>query len=97
MKKNFPLTAKDKSPEQVLEAVKKEIRKCIKRESRKKLPENMGSWHFHCEFGKTKESTKEIEFSAIFKKIDEAVAEGATSFYLILLTSAVKLRGGEEE
>ena len=97
MKKNFPLTAKDKSAEQVLEAAKNEVRQCINRENRKKLPADMNYWRFHCEFGKTKDTTKEIAFPDIFKMIDQAAAEGAPSFYLILLTTAIKLSGKEEK
>ena len=97
MKKTFTLTTEGKNPERILEAVKHEIRKYIKRENRKKLPENMDYWRFHCEFGTSKESAKEIQFPEIFKKIDTAVAAGATSFYLVLISSAVKRQGREED
>ena len=97
MKKNFPLTAKDKSPDEVLKAVKHEIRKYLKREDRKPLPKGMDYWRFHCEFGKSKGDTTEIEFPEIFKKIDAAAAEGAPSFYLILLSSAIKRSDTEKK
>ena len=39
MRKTFPLRAEGKHPDRVLEAVKHEIRKYIKRERRRDLPE----------------------------------------------------------
>src|SRR5438445_150104 len=56
MKKTFQLKAEGKHPDRVLEAVKHEIRKYIKRERRRELPAGADFWDFDCKFGLTPES-----------------------------------------
>ena len=56
MKKTFPLKAEGKNPERMLEATKHEIRKYIKRERRRDLPEGVDFWDFDCKFGTSSET-----------------------------------------
>ena len=53
MKKTFPLTQPKLHPDRVLDAVKHEIRKYLKRERRKPLPEGVELLDFDCRFGLT--------------------------------------------
>lgn len=87
MKKTFALTAENKTPERHLEAIKHEIRKYIRRENKKRVPEGVDYWRFVCAFGKDKEQPKPIEFPAIMTHIDEAAGENCSSFYLEIIST----------
>ena len=87
MKKIFKLQAENKNPQRLLEAIKHEIRKYIKREKRKPLPENVDYWQFKCKFAKGDDTPKEIDFLEITKCIDEASNENSESFYIEITTS----------
>lgn len=90
MKKIYQLTAENKKPERVLEAIKNEIRKYMKRERRKKLPEGMNVWNIDCKFGQNDEEPKEILLPNLTKCIDEAAESNCESIYVELLSSAIK-------
>ena len=92
MKKTFKLNDEGKHPERVLEAVKHEIRKYVKRQRRVPLPEGVDFWDFDCRFGTTQDNATVVHFATITGLID-AVANGdgvngsgrGDSFYLELL------------
>lgn len=86
MKKTFQLNIENKNKDRVLEAVKHEIRKYIKREKRKNLPENVDFWDLQCKFGKNQDESVEIKFIDITKNIDEASSENWDSFYIEIVS-----------
>ncbi|MDP2324078.1 MAG: DUF6172 family protein, partial [Gammaproteobacteria bacterium] len=65
MKKTFPLTAEGKNPERLLEATKHEIRKYIKRERRRALPEGVDFWDFNCKFGATEAAAEVVHLAEL--------------------------------
>ena len=75
MKKTFKLNVEGKHPDRVLEAVKHEIRKYVKRQRRVPLPAGVDYWDFDCRFGATQASAVVVHFAAITGLID-AVAKG---------------------
>ncbi len=75
---------KIKLPRQ-FEAVKHDVKKYLKRERRKILPEGVSFWDFDCKFGKTVEDAKGIHLSDMVKSIDEAEAQKLESFYVEIL------------
>lgn len=87
MKKTFKLKVENKNPDRLLEKIKYEIRKYIKREKNKKLPEEVDFWKFECKFGKNEEEPEVIEFVDITKNIDEAASEGCESIYMEILST----------
>ena len=100
MKKTFKLNIEGKHPDRVLEAVKHEIRKYVKRQRRVPLPEGVDYWDFDCRFGTTEANAVVVHFATITGLID-AVAQGdgngegdvqgtgeAGQFYLELLAKA---------
>jgi len=90
VKKTYQLTATNKEPARVVEAIKNEVRKYIKREKRKTLPEGMNVWNIDCKFGKDDATPETIAFQDITKCIDEAAESNCKSIYLELLSSAIK-------
>ncbi len=97
MKKTFQLIVANKKKDRQVEAIKNEVRKYIKRERSKKLPEGFNYWNFDCKFGKTQEEATEIRFVDIIKSIDIAANEDLESFYLELLSIADNKKSKELE
>jgi len=82
LKKTFKLQVENKNKDRVLESIKNEIRKYIKREQSKPLPEEMNYWYFDCKFAKDSETPTEIPFTAIIKCVDDASVSNCETFYL---------------
>jgi hypothetical protein len=85
MRKTFQLQVEGKHPDRLLEAIKHEIRKYIKRERRRELPEGSDFWAFDTRFGTDKESAEAVEFPAITGLIDGVAKAGGPQFYIELL------------
>jgi len=98
MKKTFKFNVENKVPERQLDSIKYEIRKYIKREKRKTLPEGVDFWKFECKFGKDAQEPQVIEFVDITKMIDEAFNEKCETFYMeIIATKGYKTTSSDEE
>ncbi|MCK5293360.1 MAG: hypothetical protein KAJ49_01815 [Arcobacteraceae bacterium] len=91
MKKKFLLTDEKKDSQRVLESIKHNIRKYIKREKRKDLPEGSNFWKINCKFGQSEESTVEIRFEDLMKNINEVSTQNLDSFYIELVSEAVTM------
>ena len=86
MKKIFKLNVENKHPDRQVESIKHEIRKYIKREKNKPLPEGVDFWKFECKFAKNSDEPKTIEFVDITKNIDEASNEKCETLYMEILS-----------
>ncbi|MEA3543846.1 MAG: DUF6172 family protein [Thermodesulfobacteriota bacterium] len=85
MKKTFKMShPKIKGP-RLVEAIKYEVKKYIRRERRKTLPPDVAFWDFDCRFGVDEASSDVIHLSAINKSISQAESEQLESFYLEIL------------
>lgn len=90
MKKIFRLTDEKKHEDRVLEAVKHDIRKYVKREKKKKLEDAQNTyWDFDCKIGATPESAEVVEFDGLIKALDAVKASGATQCYVEILAKVV--------
>lgn len=85
MKKTFELTHPKIKYPRLIEGVKNDVRKYIKRERRKELPEEVDFWDFDCRFGDTEAGAKTVHLSEIDKRIADAEARGLQSFYIEIL------------
>ncbi len=85
MKKTFKLTHEKIKIPRLVDAIKHEVKKYIKRERRRALPENADFWDFDCRFGADEASSKVIHLSEINKSISWAESEQLKSFYLEIL------------
>lgn len=88
MKKTFQLIVANKNKDRQVDSIKNEVRKYIKRERSKRLPEGFNCWSFDCKFGKNEQEATEIRFVDITKSIDIAANENLESFYLELVSKA---------
>ncbi len=91
MKKIFKLTDEKKHEDRVLEAVKNDIRKYVKREKKKKLEDpKLTYWDFDCKIGVSAEVAKVIEFDALIKALDGIKAMGVTECYVEIVAKVVE-------
>ena len=90
MKKIFKLTDPKKHEDRVLEAVKNDIRKYVKREKKKDLPDKkLMYWDFDCKVGATAEDAKVVTYEDLIKELDAVKATGTTEVYVEILAKAV--------
>lgn len=85
MKKTFTLTHPKIKVPRMVDAVKSDIRKYIKRERNKTLPEGVDFWDFGCKFGPTAETAQTVHPAELNTYIDEAEKQQLTSFYIEIL------------
>ena len=85
MKKTFTLTHPKLARPRVVEAVKHEVDKYVKRERRRELPEKVDFWDFDCKYGPTPEEAETVHVNDLNKAIDRAEADELESFYLEIL------------
>lgn len=90
MKKTFPLKEPGKVDARVVEAVKAEVRKYLKRERRKKLPEGFDQWDFACKVGPDQAVADTKSVKDIFSAIDVIAKTEAPQVYVELLAAAGK-------
>jgi hypothetical protein len=91
MKKNFSLTdtGNHKNIERHLDAVKNELRKYLRRENKRSLPEDFDYWDFDCRFGETDATAETIVPGDVVKCVDKAHAASWDHFYMEILVRAV--------
>lgn len=87
MKKTFKLQIEGKNPDRVLEAIKHEVRKYVKRERGKTLPKGVDYWAFDCKFGATEAAAEVVRLADITQKMDEIASAGGDSFYVEILAA----------
>jgi hypothetical protein len=97
MKKAFPLQSATHKPARVIEGIKAEIRKYLKRERRKPLPEEVDFWDFDCRAGKDESSATTLHVSDITKPVDTAAENGWDSVYIEILAKPAKRTAKEKE
>lgn len=87
MKKTFKLSHPTIKYPRLIEATKHEVKKYLKRERNKKLPEYADFWGFDCRFGQTEDGAEEIHVAQINEKISFAESQEWTEFYLEILAA----------
>jgi len=85
MKKTFSLTHSKIKAARPAESVRNEVRKYLKRERKKELPEGADFWDFDCKFGPNSEDAKVIHVAEIGKCVDAAEEQQLDSFYVEIL------------
>ena len=98
MKKNFKLSHPKLELPRLIDSIKHEVKKYIKRERRKNLPEGVDFWDFDCKFGADEASAEVIHLSAINKNISKAETDKLESIYLeILAKPGVRTKKPKED
>lgn len=82
MKKTFSLQAPRKADARVLDAVKHEVRKYVRREHRKPLPEGFDRLEFTCKIGASPESAIVVPLKGVSAALDDVARDGGTVAYV---------------
>ena len=85
MKKSFPLAKPDSEPARVLEGVKNDVRKYVKRERRKALAAGVDFWDFDCKVGPDAASAVTLELAGVVPAIEAAAQAGGVAVYVEIL------------
>jgi hypothetical protein len=85
MKKIFPLSVEGHQPPRVIEQIKSDVRKYVKRERKKTLPEGVDFWDFDCKVGLDQATAETKHVEELIKSIDEAAAHQWASVYIEIL------------
>lgn len=88
MRKTFPLQIAGLADARVLEGIKHDVRKYLKRERRKTLPEGFTAWEFDCKVGANAESAAVVSVEDVVSALDPIAASGAESVYVEILARA---------
>ena len=91
MKKVYKLLDEKNHEDRVLEGVKNDIRKYVKREKKKDLTDKkLMYWDFDCKVGATKEDAKVVVYEELIKALDAVKATGAKEVYVEILAKEVE-------
>ena len=85
MKKTFPLQARNHAPARVVDAIKFELRKYVKRERNKPLPEGVDFWDFDCRVGSSADATTVLHVAELNAAVDHAVDDQWGSVYFEIM------------
>ncbi|MDF1485305.1 DUF6172 family protein [Ramlibacter sp. H39-3-26] len=87
MRKTFQLRIEGRHPDRVLDAVKHEIRKYLRRERRRALPPGVDYWDFDCRFGRTQEDAQSVHLATLIGLVDMVAGEGGEQCYVEILAT----------
>jgi hypothetical protein len=86
VRKTYRLNIEGKNRDRLLEASKHDIRKYVKRERSRALPEGVDFWDFDCRFGSDEASAVGVHFATLTGLIDTVAQEGGEQFYVEVVT-----------
>ncbi len=90
MKKTFPLHAPDNADERVVEAIKFDLRKYLKRERRKTIPEGFDQWDFACKIGPDPTTAQVTPVADLLTALDTLAKTEAAQVYIEILAAPGK-------
>lgn len=85
MKKTFKLEHPKIKLPRVVDSVKHDIRKFLKKERAKTLPAGAVYWGFDCKFGESEETAIEVHLSSLTKNVDEFAAKNIMTLYVEII------------
>ena len=85
MKNNFSLHAPRKADARVLDSIKHEVRKYVKRERKKPLPDGAAEWRFECRVGADQSTAEAVPLKDISPALDR-VAVGVDFVYIEIVS-----------
>jgi hypothetical protein len=86
MRKVFPLTAKSHAPSRVLELIKRDVHRYLKRERSKALPEDADFWDFACAVGPDRSRPEAVHVTGIGAALDRGMEQNWPEVYIEILS-----------
>lgn len=90
MKKTFKLDHPKIKVPRVVDSVKHDIKKFLKKERKKNLPSGADYWDFDCKLGQSEETAVEVHLSSLTKNIDELVENNIMTIYVEITAKAIE-------
>lgn len=88
MKKTYAFHKDGRHPDRVLEAIKHDIRRDMKRQRSKPLPDGTDYWTFNARLGIDAASAEAVHPAALTDQVEDLARSGATACYVELLPLA---------
>jgi len=85
LKKTFKLRESEQNSDRILEKIKHQLRKYLRREKKKTIKDLNGFLDFECRFGKDENSSKEVTFNDIIKLLDKAKEDDWNECYIEII------------
>lgn len=95
MKKTFKLDHPKIKVARVVDSIKHEIKKYLKKERSNPLPIAARYWGFDCKTGQTEETAVEVHLSSLLKSIDALVEKGFMTVYVEITPKAIEVAENE--
>jgi len=92
MKKTFKLKHPKIKVPRVVDSVKHDIKKYLKKERKNTLPAGAKYWGFDCKLGASEETAVEVQLPSLTKSIDALVEKNSMTIYVEITAKA--LEGG---
>jgi hypothetical protein len=90
MKKTFSFSAPDRDSARVIDGIKHDVRKYVKRERHKDLPEGADFWDFACKVGPTPDTADSKRISEVNAAIDAVASAGGAEVYIEIIAVSGK-------
>jgi hypothetical protein len=91
MKKTFKLDHPKIKVPRVVDSVKHDIKKILKKERKKPLPSGARYWGFDCKCGQSEATAIEVPLSELTKNIDALVADNIMTIYIEITAKAIEV------
>ncbi len=85
MRKTYQFNIEGKHRDRVLDAIRHDISKYLKRQRRAALPAGADFWDFDCRFGLSQDEAAGVNLAHLKGLIDAAAQEGAAAVYVEIL------------
>ena len=89
MKKTFKLEHPKIKPARIVDSIKHEIKKYLKKERSNKLPKDTKYWSFDCKLGQSEETATVIPQASLMSSIDDMVENNIQTIYIEMTAKAV--------
>lgn len=90
MKKTFKLDHPKIKVPRVVDSVKHDIKKFLKKERKKPLPSGANYWGFDCKFGQSEETAVVIKLASLTAHIDDLVENNIMTIYVEITAKAIE-------
>ena len=89
MKKTFKLEHPKIKVARIVDSIKHDIKKYLKKERSNKLPTGTKFWSFDCKLGGSEETATVVSQSSLMSSIDEMVERKVSTIYVEMTAKAV--------
>ena len=85
MRQTHSIANSSHKPPQALAALKNTLRKYLKRERRKPLPEGVEFWDFDCRVGPSEDDAQPVHVKDVITEVDAIITGGSQEVYVEIL------------